>query len=77
MGEQKGYDVYVVPGGSCIPQILKKFHYEGVVGVACGQELKLGGEALGKASLAGQAIPLIKNGCSNTNFSLTNLEKTL
>ena len=77
MAEQKGYDVYVVPGGSCIPQILKKFHYEGVVGVACGQELKLGGEALGKASLAGQAIPLIKNGCSNTHFSLQTLERTL
>ena len=77
MAEQKGYDVYVVPGGSCIPQILKKSHYEGVVGVACGQELKLGGEVLGKASLAGQAIPLIKNGCSNTQFSLQNLEKTL
>ena len=77
MGKRKGYDVYVVPGGSCIPQILKKFHYEGVVGVACGQELKLGGEALGKASLAGQAIPLIKNGCSNTRFSLQSLEKTL
>jgi hypothetical protein len=65
MAEQKSYKVYVVPGGSCI------------VGVACGQELKLGGEALGKASLAGQAIPLIKNGCSNTRFSLQNLEKTL
>ena len=77
MAEQKGYKVYVVPGGSCIPQILKKFHYEGVIGVACGQELRLGGEALGKASLAGQAIPLIKNGCSNTQFSLTSLEKTL
>ena len=77
MGEQRGYDVYVVPGGSCIPQILKKFHYEGVVGVACGQELELGGEALGKASLAGQAIPLIRNGCSNTRFSLQSLEKTL
>jgi len=77
IGEQKGYDVYVVPGGSCIPQILKKYHYEGLVGVACGQELKLGGEALNKTGSAGQAVPLIKNGCSNTNFSLQSLEKTL
>jgi len=77
LGEQKGYDVYVVPGGSCIPQILKKYHYEGAVGVACGQELKLGGEALRKTGSSGQAVPLIKNGCSNTSFSLQNLEKTL
>jgi len=77
MGEQKGYRVYVVPGGSCIPQIIKKHHYEGAVGVACGQELKLGGEALKKAGWSGQAIPLIKNGCSNTSFSLQSLERTL
>ncbi len=77
MGEEKGYDVYVVPGGSCIPQILKKYHYEGLVGVACGEELKLGGVALDKTGLTGQAIPLIKNGCSNTSFSLQSLENTL
>lgn len=77
MGKEKGYDVYVVPGGSCIPQILKKYHYEGLVGVACGEELKLGGVALDKTGLTGQAIPLIKNGCSNTSFSLQSLENTL
>ncbi len=77
IGEQKGYDVYVVPGGSCIPQILKKYRYEGLVGVACGQELKLGGEALNKTGSSGQAVPLIKNGCSNTTFSMKSLERTL
>jgi hypothetical protein len=77
MGELKGYDVYVVAGGSCIPEILKKYQYQGAVGVACGQELKLGGEVLNKVGLAGQAIPLIKNGCANTNFSLKTLERTL
>ncbi|HKZ94777.1 MAG TPA: DUF116 domain-containing protein [Candidatus Bathyarchaeia archaeon] len=77
IGEKKGYDVYVVPGGSCIHQIMKKYHYEGAVGVACGQELKLGGEAIKKADWSGQAIPLIKNGCSNTSFSLKSLETVL
>jgi len=77
MGEQKGYDVYVLPGGSCIPEILKKCKYQGAVGVACGQELKLGNTVLKSGGLAGQAIPLIRNGCANTHFSLTTLEKTL
>lgn len=77
MAEERKYDVYVVPGGSCIPSILKKFSYEAAVGVACGQELRLGGEALDKNGLAGQAVPLLKNGCSNTNFNLKILEKTL
>jgi len=75
LGEQKGYDVYVLPGGSCILDILKRNRYEGVVGVACSQELKIGGDNLKQLGLAGQAIPLIKNGCSNTVFSFANLEK--
>jgi len=77
MGEQKGYDVYILPGGSCVPQILKKYQYQGVVGVACSQELKLAGDLMKKVGLAGQAIPLVKNGCANTSFSLKSLEKTL
>jgi hypothetical protein len=77
IGEKKGYDVYVLPGGSCVTGILKRNRYEGVVGVACGQEMKLGGDGLKQMGLAGQAVPLIKNGCANTSFSLQNLEKTL
>jgi len=77
LGEEKGYDVYVLPGGSCVPQVLKKNLYEGVVGVACSQELKLGEEVLQCMGLAGQAVPLIKNGCANTHFNLQSLAKTL
>jgi len=67
----------VLPGGSCILDILKRNKYEGIVGVACSQEVKLGGEGLKQMGLAGQAVPLIKNGCANTSFSLQSLEKTL
>jgi hypothetical protein len=74
---KKGYDVYVVPGGSCIPKILEAKGYEGVVGVACGEETRLSGELLGKMGLAGQAVPLIKNGCANTVFNIETLLKTL
>jgi hypothetical protein len=77
LGESKGYDVYILPGGSCVPEILKKNKYEGVVGVACSQELKLGGEYLKHMGLVGQAVPLLKNGCAKTTFSIGSLEKTL
>ena len=77
LGKRKGYTIYVLPGGSCIPEIMKKYGYQGAVGVACGEELRLGGEFLKKSGLAGQAIPLVKNGCANTSFSLKSLEKTL
>jgi len=77
LGEEKGYDVYVLPGGSCVVDLLQRNKYEGVVGVACSQEVKLGGDGLKQMGLIGQAIPLIKNGCANTSFSLQSLEKTL
>jgi hypothetical protein len=77
MAEKKGYDVYVLPGGLCIVDILKRNKYEGIVGVACSQEVKLGGDALKHMGLTGQTVPLIKNGCANTSFNLQSLEKTL
>jgi len=72
-GQKKGYDVYILPGGSCIPKILKAKQYEGVVGVACGEEVRLGGDVLKAMNVVGQHVPLIKNGCANTAFSIETL----
>lgn len=73
----KGYDVYVLPGGSCIPKILKSRNYEGIVGVACGEEMKMMGHLLSSMDVRGQGIPLIKNGCANTIFNMDTLVKVL
>jgi hypothetical protein len=75
--KSKNYDVYVVPGGSCIPKILKCTSYEGVVGVACGEEMKLMGNLLDSMDVRGQGIPLIKNGCANTTFNMDTVVKIL
>jgi len=77
LGEKNGYDVYIIPGGSCIKEILEKNRYEAVVGVACGMEIMLAKTLLSKLRLPGQAVPLIKNGCANTKFNLETLEKIL
>jgi hypothetical protein len=77
LAKAKGYDVYVIPGGSCISKILKTNQYEGVAGVACGEEIKISVDALGSMNVAGQAIPLIKNGCANTVFNMETLVQTL
>lgn len=77
IAKKKGYDVYVVPGGSCIPKILRSKGYEGALGVACGEEARLSGEMLEKMGVAGQAVPLIKNGCANTIFEIETLVRTL
>lgn len=77
LAEKRGYDTYIVPGGSCVPKILKTKNYEGAIGVACGEETKLSGEVLTSMGVVGQAIPLIKNGCANTVFNVETLLKTL
>jgi len=77
LGKKRGYDVYILPGGSCIPKILKDNFHEGIVGVACGQELTIGGNYFEVLGRVGQAVPLVKNGCANTRFSIETLERTL
>jgi hypothetical protein len=74
---EKGYDVYVVPGGSCIQKIVKDNNYEGVVGVACGEEIHLSEDMLENLGVVAQAAPLIKNGCANTAFNIEALLKIL
>ena len=77
IAESLGYDVYVLPGGSCIPKILQSHNYEAVVGVACGEEVKLGIKVAEKFGYPVQAVPLLKNGCANTWFNLESLKKIL
>jgi len=77
IAREKGYDVYVLSGGSCMPNILKQKKYEGVVGVACGPEVIMAGEKLSGMGMAWQSVPLLKNGCANTFFNMETLMKTL
>jgi hypothetical protein len=77
LAKEKGYDVYVLPGGSCVPKILKTHRYEGIVGVACGEEAKLSLDLLKSMDVTGQSVPLLKNGCTDTVFNLETLKKTL
>ena len=73
---KKGYDVYVLPGGSCIRKIIKK-RYSGIVGVACCEEIKLARDLLEGTNMMVQGVPLIKNGCAYTKFEMETLEKFL
>jgi len=75
--QSKGYDVYIVPGGSCIAKIVKHGQYEGVVGVACGEEARMSADMIESLGFACQGIPLVKNGCANTIFSMDTLAKIL
>jgi hypothetical protein len=77
IAKEKDYDIFVLPGGSCIPKIFSNTKYGGVVGVACGEESKMLRPLLSNMDIAVQAIPLIKNGCANTVFNIETLTKIL
>lgn len=77
MGKQKGYDVYVIDGGSCIARIMEQNEYAAVVGVACPPEIKLGGSYLDELNIPWQGVPLTKNGCVFTKFDVENLQRVL
>lgn len=76
MAEKKGYDVFILPGGSCIPRILSQ-GYDGVIGIACPNEIKLAEKYLKEAGISYQGLPLLKNGCSKTTFKLSMLREIL
>jgi hypothetical protein len=77
IASKKGYDVYILPGSSCVSKIVKNKSYEGIVGVACGEEIRISGEILNDVGVSGQAVPLIRNGCANTIFSMETLNGIL
>jgi hypothetical protein len=77
IGKAKGYDVYILPGGSCIKKILAEKKYDFIVGVACCEEIKLGGDYLEELGIAYLGVPLTKNGCSGTKFDVKFLERVL
>ncbi|RLE79533.1 MAG: hypothetical protein DRJ51_07575 [Thermoprotei archaeon] len=51
--------------------------YEAVVGVACPEEVVRAEFLLAGLGVAGQAVPLLRNGCAHTRFSLEALSEPL
>jgi uncharacterized protein len=77
LAKKKGYDVYVLPGGSCLQKVLNDGGYDGVVGVACGVEIKALKTYLESIGVSYQTVPLIKNGCARTAFNMDTLARVL
>ena len=77
VAEENDYDVYVLPGGSCIPKIMRNNDYDAIVGVACSDEIQLGQEYLKKIGIPYQGIPLLKNGCAGTEFNMETLRNLI
>ena len=77
LGESRGYKTFILPGGSCIRKILEKVDCKAVFAVACPEEVNMCVELVESKGKICIGIPLTKNGCSNTKFSLRTLKKNL
>ena len=77
LAKKQNYDVYIIPGSSCVKKIFQKKGYEGVIGVACTEEIALAAKILEQFNIAAQNIPLIKNGCAATRFNFETLQRIM
>jgi hypothetical protein len=68
IGEGLGYKCFAVPGGAMVFNIAKKYRPQGVVAVACLNELREGtGRTESEYNVPFQIIQLKKDGCVNTD----------
>lgn len=65
-----GYNTYVVPGGSMVFKIIKRTGPRACVGVACYYELEEAFEKLTIVNMPYQGIPLLKDGCKDTEVDI-------
>ena len=59
--ENKGYNVFIIPGSTFLKKIVKENNFKAVLGVACYQDLNLAMTQLSNVSC--QGIALLKDGC--------------
>lgn len=72
-----GSEVFVLPGASVIPRIIKKFKPRAILGVACIKELVQCVSLTDRYNIAGQGICLLRNGCRNTDVDLNLVKEKL
>lgn len=74
LGYQK---VFIVPGGSMVKKLLKKYEPKAAVGVCCFNEALLSFEMLKEIQIIPQVVLLLKDGCKDTIINLPLLEEKL
>ena len=75
--EKLGYKVFVLPGGSIVEKVFKRFKPKAVLGVSCMKELILGILASERNNIVPYVLPLLKDGCTETEVDLVELRNTI
>ncbi len=71
--ERLGYRFYVVPGGTFVERIVKRVKPKAAFGVACHRDLNMAMHGLADWKCMVQGLPLIKDGCVQTEVDLKEL----
>ena len=66
--EDKGYDVFIIPGSTFLKKIAQNHEFKGVLGVACHQDLNLA--MMNLSHVPCQGVPLLKDGCVCTKVDI-------
>jgi len=74
LSEKIGCRAFIVPGGSMLSKIIKKYKPKAVLGIACKKEIVM---AFDELSLPTQGIELLKDGCVNTDVDIDEVIKIL
>lgn len=72
-----GYDFYIVTGSSFVKHVLKEKNYDGALLIACDYELNKVMMGLKGKNLITYGIPMLNDGCFNTEVEYDEVIKTL
>lgn len=75
--EALGYKLFIVPGFSLTKKLIEKYKPKAVLGVACTDELNEAKEEAKKRNIIAVALPLLKDGCVNTEVDWKKLREMI
>jgi len=75
--EKYGYDLYIVTGSSFVKHVLKEKNYDAALLIACDYELNKVMMGLKGKKIVTYGIPMLNDGCFNTEVEYGNVLDTL
>ncbi len=75
--EKLGYKFYIVPGGRFVQRIVRAVKPKAALGVACTKDLNIAMHEIAGTKTVVQGVPLIRDGCIQTQVDVKDLLRTL
>ena len=76
--EKYGYaNTFIVPGGSMVGKLIKKYTPKAVVGVGCFDEVNMAIDQLKGSKIAPQGVCLLRAGCKDTDVSVDEVKEKI